>query len=183
MIIQLNIEAYFYVIILSVPGITREPHRSRICSSGHGNSVSAQPSPVFPIHLFLRVWPPTQRTRDGVIHRLIEILSTSSVLSKRYGTLICPPKTPPMLSAESRTRLYPLPLPTLTTMASSLFNSTLRRSASSCWHYEGQSCSRQLTPPRRQPRACLLPLTRWASLLLSPSLSLDAYEVCCSICS
>ncbi|XP_028806948.1 MFP1 attachment factor 1-like [Neltuma alba] len=33
------------------------------------------------------VWPPTQRTRDAVIHRLIETLSTPSVLSKRYGTL------------------------------------------------------------------------------------------------
>lgn len=33
------------------------------------------------------VWPPTQRTRDAVINRLIENLSTPSVLSKRYGTL------------------------------------------------------------------------------------------------
>ncbi|KAE9600008.1 hypothetical protein Lal_00045646 [Lupinus albus] len=33
------------------------------------------------------VWPPTQRTRDAVINRLIETLSTPSVLSKRYGTL------------------------------------------------------------------------------------------------
>ncbi|KAI9106438.1 hypothetical protein K1719_021966 [Acacia pycnantha] len=34
------------------------------------------------------IWPPTQRTRDAVIQRLIETLSTpSSVLSKRYGTL------------------------------------------------------------------------------------------------
>lgn len=33
------------------------------------------------------IWPPTQRTRDAVINRLIESLSTPSILSKRYGTL------------------------------------------------------------------------------------------------
>ncbi|XP_020213245.1 MFP1 attachment factor 1 [Cajanus cajan] len=33
------------------------------------------------------IWPPTQRTRDAVINRLIETLSTPSVLSKRYGTM------------------------------------------------------------------------------------------------
>ncbi|CAL0319045.1 unnamed protein product [Lupinus luteus] len=33
------------------------------------------------------IWPPTQRTRDAVINRLIQTLSTPSVLSKRYGTL------------------------------------------------------------------------------------------------
>ncbi|XP_057424804.1 MFP1 attachment factor 1-like [Lotus japonicus] len=34
------------------------------------------------------IWPPTQRTRDAVINRLIETLSgPSSVLSKRYGTM------------------------------------------------------------------------------------------------
>lgn len=33
------------------------------------------------------IWPPTQRTRDAVINRLIETLSTPSVLSKRYGTV------------------------------------------------------------------------------------------------
>ncbi|KAF7807262.1 MFP1 attachment factor 1-like [Senna tora] len=31
--------------------------------------------------------PPTQRTRDAVVNRLIETLSTPSVLSKRYGTI------------------------------------------------------------------------------------------------
>ncbi|XP_021741988.1 MFP1 attachment factor 1-like [Chenopodium quinoa] len=34
------------------------------------------------------IWPPTQRTRDAVINRLIETLSTPSVLSKRYGSLL-----------------------------------------------------------------------------------------------
>ncbi|KAI4366472.1 hypothetical protein MLD38_022346 [Melastoma candidum] len=33
------------------------------------------------------IWPPSQRTRDAVIARLIETLSTPSLLSKRYGTL------------------------------------------------------------------------------------------------
>ncbi|KAJ4881712.1 WPP domain-containing protein 2 [Raphanus sativus] len=35
----------------------------------------------------LRIWPPTQKTRDAVLRRLIETLSTESILSKRYGTL------------------------------------------------------------------------------------------------
>ncbi|KAL6957826.1 RNA polymerase III-inhibiting protein maf1 [Sarracenia purpurea var. burkii] len=33
------------------------------------------------------IWPPTQRTRDAVINRLIETLSAPSVLSQRYGSL------------------------------------------------------------------------------------------------
>ncbi|CAK7347480.1 unnamed protein product [Dovyalis caffra] len=33
------------------------------------------------------IWPPTQRTRDAVVTRLIETLSATSVLSKRYGTI------------------------------------------------------------------------------------------------
>ncbi|XP_038899942.1 MFP1 attachment factor 1-like [Benincasa hispida] len=33
------------------------------------------------------IWPPSQRTRDAVIKRLIETLSNPSVLSKRYGTV------------------------------------------------------------------------------------------------
>lgn len=35
----------------------------------------------------LRIWPPTENTRDAVLNRLIETLSTESILSKRYGTL------------------------------------------------------------------------------------------------
>ncbi|KAJ9186790.1 hypothetical protein P3X46_002324 [Hevea brasiliensis] len=35
----------------------------------------------------LSIWPPTQRTRDAVISRLIETLSTPSALSKRYGSI------------------------------------------------------------------------------------------------
>ncbi|XP_071703119.1 MFP1 attachment factor 1-like [Rutidosis leptorrhynchoides] len=33
------------------------------------------------------IWPPTQRTRDAVIKRLIETLTEKSVLSDRYGTI------------------------------------------------------------------------------------------------
>ncbi|KAL3840446.1 hypothetical protein ACJIZ3_025037 [Penstemon smallii] len=33
------------------------------------------------------IWPPTERTRDAVRKRLIETLSTPSILSKRYGTV------------------------------------------------------------------------------------------------
>ncbi|KAG1342017.1 MFP1 attachment factor 1 [Cocos nucifera] len=35
----------------------------------------------------LNIWPPTQRTREAVIQRLVQTLSTESVLSKRYGVL------------------------------------------------------------------------------------------------
>ncbi|OIS96193.1 PREDICTED: MFP1 attachment factor 1-like [Nicotiana attenuata] len=33
------------------------------------------------------IWPPTQRTRDDVVQRLIESHSSPSIFSKRYGTL------------------------------------------------------------------------------------------------
>ncbi|XP_068657364.1 MFP1 attachment factor 1-like [Aristolochia californica] len=33
------------------------------------------------------IWPPSQRTRDAVVNRLVETLSAPSVLSKRYGSL------------------------------------------------------------------------------------------------
>lgn len=34
-----------------------------------------------------QIWPPSQRTRDAVIKRLVETLSSASILSKRYGTV------------------------------------------------------------------------------------------------
>ncbi|XP_014500154.1 MFP1 attachment factor 1 [Vigna radiata var. radiata] len=40
-----------------------------------------------PASVTFTIWPPTQRTRDAVINRLIETLSSPSVLSKRYGTM------------------------------------------------------------------------------------------------
>ncbi|KAL1534194.1 RNA polymerase III-inhibiting protein maf1 [Salvia divinorum] len=33
------------------------------------------------------VWPPTDRTREAVKNRLVETLSSPSILSKRYGTV------------------------------------------------------------------------------------------------
>ncbi|XP_059310508.1 MFP1 attachment factor 1-like [Lycium ferocissimum] len=39
-----------------------------------------------PMNISFSIWPPTQRTRDAVMNRLIETLSTPSILSKRYGT-------------------------------------------------------------------------------------------------
>ncbi|OWM80660.1 MFP1 attachment factor 1-like [Punica granatum] len=45
-----------------------------------------KPAPVTP-NVTFSIWPPSQRTRDAVITRLIETLSTPSVLSKRYGTI------------------------------------------------------------------------------------------------
>ncbi|XP_073135138.1 MFP1 attachment factor 1-like [Henckelia pumila] len=33
------------------------------------------------------IWPPTERTRNAVRSRLVETLSSTSILSKRYGTL------------------------------------------------------------------------------------------------
>lgn len=33
------------------------------------------------------IWPPTQKTRDAVVTRLVETLSSPSVLSDRYGTM------------------------------------------------------------------------------------------------
>ncbi|KAL5708556.1 RNA polymerase III-inhibiting protein maf1 [Ranunculus cassubicifolius] len=39
------------------------------------------------MNISLSIWPPTQRTRDAVINRLIETLSSPSILSNRYGSL------------------------------------------------------------------------------------------------
>ncbi|CAN0873037.1 MFP1 attachment factor 1 [Linum grandiflorum] len=47
----------------------------------------------------LNIWPPSERTRNAVISRLIETLSTPSVLSKRYGTL------PPEEASEAARRI------------------------------------------------------------------------------
>ncbi|MDG2835061.1 hypothetical protein P7M40_24560, partial [Vibrio parahaemolyticus] len=50
-----------------------------------------------PAGVSFSIWPPTQRTRDAVITRLIETLSSPSVLSKRYGTM-----SPDEASASAR---------------------------------------------------------------------------------
>ncbi|WOG90743.1 hypothetical protein DCAR_0309987 [Daucus carota subsp. sativus] len=47
-----------------------------------------QPSPsISKSPVTFAIWPPSQRTRDAVTKRLLETLSSPSVLSKRYGTL------------------------------------------------------------------------------------------------
>ncbi|XP_050214429.1 MFP1 attachment factor 1-like [Mercurialis annua] len=45
------------------------------------------PKKVATSGISLSIWPPTQRTRDAVITRLIETLASPSILTKRYGTL------------------------------------------------------------------------------------------------
>lgn len=47
----------------------------------------APPQPDPSAALSFTIWPLTGRTRDAIVNRLIETLTTSSVLSKRYGTL------------------------------------------------------------------------------------------------
>ncbi|KAM0936719.1 putative WPP domain-containing protein/3 [Dioscorea sansibarensis] len=53
------------------------------------SSEAAPPPPTPPRvaypSLALQIWPPTQRTRDAVRSRLVENLSSPSVLTKRYG--------------------------------------------------------------------------------------------------
>ncbi|KAG6533085.1 hypothetical protein ZIOFF_006946 [Zingiber officinale] len=66
---------------------------------GSETSVSPSPSPATRYSSrYLHFWPPSQRTRDAVIHRLINILSTPSSLSKRYGVV-------PQEEASSTVRL------------------------------------------------------------------------------
>ena len=50
-------------------------------------AAAAAASKLGPASVSFTIWPPTQRTRDAVINRLIETLSSQSVLSKRYGTM------------------------------------------------------------------------------------------------
>ena len=35
----------------------------------------------------LSIWPPSQRTRDAVVRRLVQTLAAPSVLSQRYGAV------------------------------------------------------------------------------------------------
>ncbi|KAJ3702821.1 hypothetical protein LUZ61_006526 [Rhynchospora tenuis] len=37
--------------------------------------------------LSFNIWPPTNRTRDAVVRRLVETLTTDTLLSKRYGSV------------------------------------------------------------------------------------------------
>lgn len=44
------------------------------------------PSQGLPATTF-NIWPPSQRTREAVINRLVETLAKESILSKRYGAI------------------------------------------------------------------------------------------------
>ena len=35
----------------------------------------------------LTIWPPSQRTRDAIVRRLVQTLAAPSVLSQRYGAI------------------------------------------------------------------------------------------------
>jgi WPP domain len=48
--------------------------------------------------LSFNIWPPTNRTRDAVMRRLVETLTTDSILCKRYGSV-------PTEEAEETARL------------------------------------------------------------------------------
>ncbi|KAE8100110.1 hypothetical protein FH972_018037 [Carpinus fangiana] len=63
----------------SAPEMEAEPQEK------HGQEPPKKPSNNS--SLTFSIWPPTQRTREAVVNRLVETLSNFSVLSKRYGTL------------------------------------------------------------------------------------------------
>ncbi|KAE8659144.1 MFP1 attachment factor 1 [Hibiscus syriacus] len=47
-------------------------------------------------NLTFKIWPPSQQTRDAVHKRLVETLSSESILSKRYGAI--PQEKAPILA-------------------------------------------------------------------------------------
>ncbi|XP_042507472.1 MFP1 attachment factor 1-like [Macadamia integrifolia] len=53
------------------------------------------------------IWPPTQHTREAVIKRLVETLSTPSVLSKRYGSM--PPEEASSAARQIEEEAYSAP--------------------------------------------------------------------------
>ena len=62
------------------PNPTKKP-------TNNGNTTTTTTTNTNTNTLAFSIWPPTQRTRDAVVARLVETLSTQSILSKRYGTL------------------------------------------------------------------------------------------------
>ncbi|XP_028772599.1 MFP1 attachment factor 1-like [Neltuma alba] len=64
------------------------PEQGSTEARSQGNQDQAAAKPDRPGGISFSIWPPTQRTRDAVVNRLIETLSTPSVLSKRYGTML-----------------------------------------------------------------------------------------------
>ncbi|KAJ8765459.1 hypothetical protein K2173_014581 [Erythroxylum novogranatense] len=62
-------------------------------AKGMAETESLQPklhnsqSPETNTDFALRIWPPSQRTREAVIRRLVETLSSLSAIAHRYGSL------------------------------------------------------------------------------------------------
>ncbi|KAG1366840.1 MFP1 attachment factor 1 [Cocos nucifera] len=65
------------------PQCGEEPPKSAEENAGE---VKVGAASIFP-SAAVNIWPPSQRTREAVIQRLVETLSTESILSKRYGVL------------------------------------------------------------------------------------------------
>ncbi|KAK1276504.1 MFP1 attachment factor 1 [Acorus gramineus] len=64
------------------------PHQEEEKEASTDSQDARLSSEMKKINISLSLWPPTQRTRDAVVNRLVETLSApSSVLSKRYGSL------------------------------------------------------------------------------------------------
>ncbi|KAK7351610.1 hypothetical protein VNO77_11186 [Canavalia gladiata] len=74
---------------MSDPEITPAPPSDHDSDPSPQQTQDQSPSAakLGPAGISFSIWPPTQRTREAVINRLIETLSTPSVLSKRYGTM------------------------------------------------------------------------------------------------
>ena len=69
------------------PAAPSEQHSAPPPQQPQDQHASAAATKLGPGGISFSIWPPTQRTRDAVVNRLIETLSTPSVLSKRYGTM------------------------------------------------------------------------------------------------
>lgn len=59
---------------------------SKVAEENAGDAKVKEAVGLFP-SISLNIWPPSQRTREAVIQRLVQTLTTESVLSKRYGVL------------------------------------------------------------------------------------------------
>ena len=66
---------------------TTEPPSMADTDSAQAQETVTHETQNKPTTVSFSIWPPTQRTRDAVTSRLIESLSTPSILSKRYGTI------------------------------------------------------------------------------------------------
>ncbi|CAI9115890.1 OLC1v1016903C2 [Oldenlandia corymbosa var. corymbosa] len=64
------------------------PVKSEVTSAEETDVVSSEDKKTAGTgNVSFSIWPPTQRTRDAIIARLVQTLSSTSVLSKRYGVV------------------------------------------------------------------------------------------------